>query len=279
MSFHTTVRCQTHPRPLIDAPALFRVDLPSAKSRPHHRGRRLTGMAIALLIRHGRTSANATGILAGHTEGVDLDERGREQAAELALRLLRVPLAAVVTSPLLRTVSTAQALIAPRDSAPPLHLDERVIEAHYGDWTGRALKELAKEPLWKVVQGQPSAVTFPGSGGEAMVAMAARAVGAVRGWDAQLEAEGGPDTVFAVISHGDVIKAITADALGMHLDTFQRLSCDPCSVTVIRYTSVRPFVLRVNDVGGSVDSLLPPPPSKRRSRRSTDAVVGGGAGS
>ena len=95
----------------------------------------------------------------------------------------------------------------------------------------------------------------------------------------QLEAEGGPDTVFAVVSHGDVIKAITADALGMHLDTFQRLSCDPCSVTVIRYTSVRPFVLRVNDVGGSVDSLLPPPPSKRRTRRSTDAVVGGGAGS
>jgi len=154
-----------------------------------------------------------------------------------------------------------------------------VIEAHYGDWTGQALKTLAKDPLWKVVQAQPSAVTFPGEGGEAMVAMAARAAGAVRAWDALVEAEHGPDAVFAVVSHGDVIKAITADALGAHLDTFQRISCDPASVTAIRYTPMRPFVLRVNDVGGSVAAFMPPPPAKRRRRRSTDAPVGGGAGS
>jgi len=235
-------------------------------------------MAIALLIRHGRTQANATGVLAGHTEGVDLDDAGRSQAADLATRLLCVPLAAIITSPLLRTQSTAGYLLEGRESAPPLHLDERVAEAHYGDWTGQKLSALAKDPLWKVVQSQPSAVTFPGAQGESMVSMAARAVGAVRDWDARIEAEHGAEAVYAVVSHGDVIKAITADALGMHLPAFQRISCDPCSVTIVRYTSVRPYVLRVNDTGGSFASLVPKPKSKTRRRRSTDAPVGGGAG-
>jgi broad specificity phosphatase PhoE len=111
-----------------------------------------------------------------------------------------------------------------------------------------------------------------------MAAMAARAVGAVRDWNARLSV-GGVDPVYAVVSHGDVIKAITADALGMHLDAFQRLQVDPCSVTVIRYTDLRPFVLRTNDTGGDLSGLVPPPKIKRRSRKaSSDAVVGGGAG-
>ena len=235
-------------------------------------------MAIALLVRHGRTHANATGVLAGHTEGVDLDDSGRTQAVDLASRLLPVPLAAIITSPLLRTHTTAGYLREGRTPAPPLHLDERVAEAHYGDWTGQKLSVLAKDPLWKVVQAQPSAVTFPGPQGESMVSMAARAVGAVREWDALIEAEHGAESVFAVVSHGDVIKAITADALGMHLDSFQRISCDPCSVTIVRYTSVRPYVMRVNDTGGSFASLAAKPKSKSRRRRSTDAPVGGGAG-
>jgi broad specificity phosphatase PhoE len=74
-----------------------------------------------------------------------------------------------------------------------------------------------------------------------------------------------------------VIKAIVADALGLHLDQFQRISIDPCSVTVIRYTELRPFVVRVNDTGGGFADLLPPK-KKRRRKASSDAVVGGGAG-
>ena len=82
-----------------------------------------------------------------------------------------------------------------------------------------------------------------------------------------------------MVSHGDVIKAIVADALGLHLDAFQRISVDPCSVTVVRYTDLRPFVLRVNDTGGDLSGLVPPPKAKRGRRSSSDAVVGGGAGS
>jgi len=235
-------------------------------------------VATVILVRHGRTAANATGVLAGWTPGISLDDKGREQAAAVAARLTVVPLTAVVTSPLERTRETADALLAGRDPLPALHIDERVGECRYGDWTNQPLKNLAKEPLWKVVQAHPSAAVFPGPEGESMAEMSARAVGAVRDWNARLSVDGA-DPIYAVVSHGDVIKAITADALGMHLDSFQRLQVDPCSVTVIRYTDLRPFVLRTNDTGGDLSGLVPAPKAKRRrGKPSSDAVVGGGAG-
>jgi probable phosphomutase (TIGR03848 family) len=228
-------------------------------------------VTTVLLIRHGRTAANASGTLAGWTPGVDLDDVGRKQAETLALRLLPVPLAAVVSSPLERTRETAAAILSGRADTPE-HVDDRFGEARYGDWTGQALKVLVKDPLWKVVQSHPSAVTFPG--GESMRGMQERAVDAVREWNTKL----GPDAVWAAVSHGDVIKSIAADALGLHLDQFQRIQIDPCSVTVIRYTELRPFVVRLNDIGGSVDGLVPAKGRRKRRTRDSDAAVGGGAG-
>jgi probable phosphoglycerate mutase len=203
-------------------------------------------------------------VLAGWTPGVHLDERGRAQAAELAARLAPVPLDLIVSSPLERCQETAQAILAGRDGLQ-VHTDERFGEVRYGDWTGRPLEELAKEDLWKVVQAHPSAVRFPG--GEAMADAQHRAVTAVREWNAGLA----PDAAFLVCSHGDIIKAIVADALGLHLDQFQRIQADAAALTVIRYTEMRPFVLRVNDNGGKVDDLL------AKSGRDSDAPVGGGA--
>jgi probable phosphomutase (TIGR03848 family) len=230
-----------------------------------------------ILLRHGRTTANAGGVLAGWTPGVRLDESGRAQAEAVAARLAPVPLAAVVSSPLERCQETARAVLAGRDLE--LRTDDRLGEARYGDWTGRAIKDLAKQPLWKVVQQHPSAVVFPGPDGEALAHTQARAVAAIREWDARIAAEHGPDAVWVACSHGDVIKAVLADALGMHLDLFQRIVVDPCSLSVVRYTETRPFVVRVNDVGGDVGGLAPPKKRSRRSRRGSDAVVGGGAGS
>ena len=155
----------------------------------------------------------------------------------MAARIAAVPLAAVVTSPLERCVETAQFVRDAQAKPPEWHVDDRLIECGYGDWTGRPIKELAKDPLWKTVQAQPSAVRFPN--GESLPEMAARAVSAVRDWDARL----GADAVWVACSHGDVIKAIVADALGLHLDQFQRIVPDPCSVSVIRY-GARPPVRR-----------------------------------
>ena len=233
-------------------------------------------MATVLLVRHGLTAMTGP-VLAGHTPGVHLDERGRAQAAAVAERLRPVPLAAVVSSPLERCTQTAELVAAGRDLA--VQVEPRLAEVRYGDWTGRPLKELAKLPLWKVVQQHPSAAVFPGAQGEGLAQTQARAVAAVRAWDASVTASAGSEAVWLACSHGDVIKALLADALGAHLDLFQRIVVDPCSVSVVRYTETRPFVLRVNDTGGDVAGLLPPRRrGGRRRPRSGDAAVGGGAG-
>lgn len=242
-------------------------------------------MPTVLLIRHGRTAANASGVLAGWTPGVDLDEHGREQATALARRLAVVPLSALVSSPLERCRQTASAVAAtagPKGfERPDVVTDPRLGECHYGDWTGREIKTLVKDPLWKVVQQHPSAAVFPGERGESMRAMQQRALDAVRDRDAAVAAEHGPHAVWAAFSHGDVIKAVLADALGAHLDEFQRIVVSPCSVSAVTYTPTRPFVGRVNDTGGDLTGLLPPPGRRRRRAPARvpagDAVVGGGA--
>jgi probable phosphomutase (TIGR03848 family) len=234
-------------------------------------------MATLILARHGRTTANATGVLAGRTKGVHLDERGTEQARAAAERLAGLPLAAVVTSPLERCRETARAITRAQSTPPGTATERGLVECDYGSWTGRELKALAKEPMWKTVQAHPSAAQFPE--GESMAEMSARAVAAVRKWDARIEAEHGPDAVWVAVSHGDVIKAILADALGNHLDTFQRIMVDPASLSVVRYTPLRPFVVSMNTSAGDLAHLKPPARKGRSTRRSSsDAAVGGGAG-
>ncbi len=221
-------------------------------------------MTTLLLVRHGLTAATGH-LLSGRTEGVALDERGLAQATALAERLRPVELAAIVTSPVERCVATAAAIAAGRrpDGGPqPVAVDERLSAVEYGEWTGRPLRELVKEPLWRVVQEAPSAVTFPA--GESLRAMAARAGDAVRDGNAAV----GPDSTWLVCTHGDLAKAIVADALSLHLDAFQRIAVDPCSLTVIRYGRGRPLVERVNDTGGSVAGLLARPGRDGRGRRS-----------
>ncbi|MEU9997387.1 histidine phosphatase family protein [Streptomyces sp. NPDC048370] len=227
-------------------------------------------MATLILVRHGRSTANTSGVLAGRLPGVALDERGLAQAAALPGRLAGVPLAAVVTSPLQRCRETVRPLLDARPDLP-LHTDERISECDYGDWSGRKLAELADEPLMQVVQAHASAAAFPG--GESMRGMQARAVDAVRDWNARVEAEHGEDAVYAMCSHGDIIKSVIADALGMHLDLFQRIHVDPCSVTVIRYTRTRPFLVRLGDTGDFA-ALAP----KESADPNGAAEVGGGAG-
>ena len=233
-------------------------------------------MPTVILVRHGRSSANGSGILAGRTAGVKLDDKGHEQAAAVAGRLATLPLVAVVSSPLDRCRQTAAAIVKPHTGLK-VASDKRLTECGYGEWTGRALKDLAKEPLWRVVQQHPSGVTFPG--GESMRAMQQRGVDAVRDHDARIAAEHGAGAIWVAVSHGDVIKAIVADALGMHLDAFQRIVVDTASTTVISYTPGRPFVVQVNDTGSDLSALVPPPPRKKtaRTRRipESDAVVGG----
>ncbi|MDQ1292339.1 MAG: hypothetical protein QG608_217 [Actinomycetota bacterium] len=272
-------------------------------------------MPTVLLVRHGRTTANAAGVLPGWTPGIHLDDRGRNQAGALARRLAPLPLVAVVTSPLERCRQTAELLLsaalvpsacshqsgqpprtvpapapAPRtddeSSGPPegrppgsapVVVDDRLGECRYGDWTGRRLRDLRGDPLWPIVQAHPSAVVFPGPEGESLRDLQHRAVSAIRDHDARVHGSHGPHALWLAVTHGDVIKVILADALGLHLDGFQRLVVDPCSVSAVRYTPLRPFVLKVNDTGEDLSGLRPESRNGHRAL-SSDAVVGGGAG-
>lgn len=222
-----------------------------------------------LLARHGLTALTGP-VLAGRTPGVHLSDEGRRQAEALAGRIAGVRLDAVVSSPLERCVETATAVAA--DRATAVKTDDRFVECGYGTWTGRPLEELAEEPLWRVVQAHPSAAVFPD--GEPMADVQHRAVAAVREWNARL----GEKAVYLVCSHGDVIKAIVADALGLHLDQFQRITADPAALTVIRYTPLRPFLLRLNDMG---ELRLPEDSEEKDGGENitgSDAAVGGGPG-
>ena len=229
-------------------------------------------MTTVLLVRHGLTATTGQ-VLTGWLPGVGLVERGRAQAKALADRLAPVPRDAVVTRPLDRCRQTAEAIVATRNAGNgrdgQLVIDDRVGECHYGDWTGKTLKDLEKDPLWPVVQAHPSAVRFPGPDGESMLDMQHRAVAAVREWNATL----GKDATYLICSHGDVIKSVIADSLGLHLDLSQRIQVDPCSLSVIRYTPLRPFLVRMNDTGRTAAGL-----ANGQQPRQGDAAIGGGAG-
>lgn len=210
-------------------------------------------MSTLILIRHGRSTANGKGILAGRTPGVGLDDTGAAQAAGLVERLAGVGITTLVSSPLERCVQT----VAPLAAALGVDIvrDDRVAEVDYGEWTGRALSDLAGEPLWRIVQAHPAAAQFPG--GESLAAVSARAVLAAR----EHCAAAGESGAVVLCSHGDVIKSILADALGLHLDLFQRIVVFPGSVSVVRYGPLRPFVERVNDTG-TLDTMRTPPPGE-----------------
>ena len=224
-----------------------------------------------ILLRHGRSTSNTAHVLAGRSEGVDLDDKGREQASELVERIGELPIRAVVCSPLLRCLRTIEPLTDALGVTA--NIDDRFAEVDYGEWTGRRIGDLVKEPLWAVVQAHPSAAVFPG--GEGLAQVQTRAVAAVRDHDARLAEEHGGDALWLACTHGDVIKAVVADALGLHLDGFQRVSADPASMSVIRYTPLRPFVLHLNHTGPRLTSALTAAPPAEGEAPPSDAVVGG----
>jgi probable phosphomutase (TIGR03848 family) len=205
-------------------------------------------VTLLLLIRHGANDW-VHGRLAGWTPGVHLNADGRSQAAATAARLAPLPLDGIYTSPLDRTVETAQAIAGPRGM--PLRLVEGLGEVKYGEWQGAELKELYKHELWPGVQFYPSGTRFPG--GETLGEAQMRMVATLDGLRAQH-----PKGIFAVVSHADIIKLALAYYVGMHMDLFQRLEISPCSVSAILFTPMGPRLLAYNDTG-SLEHLKPKP--------------------
>lgn len=224
-------------------------------------------MTLVVLIRHAHSLANGSGILAGRTEGVHLSPTGKKQANELARRLGEIPIKSLRSSPLERceqTISPWLRKISQIDPKLKVEVDQDLSEVDYGDWTGRKLRALSKESLWKKVQERPSQVVFPQ--GEGLAAMQERAMRAVqRGL-----AKRGKGHVI-LVSHGDVLKSIIAASLNMHLDEFQRIVVDPASISILDYSAPKPRLILMND---SRSRLTPELFLDRRAR----LLVGGGAG-
>ncbi|HEX5588483.1 MAG TPA: MSMEG_4193 family putative phosphomutase [Acidimicrobiia bacterium] len=202
-----------------------------------------------LLARHAVTAQTGP-LLSGRAPGIDLSDKGREQAAALGLRLAELPVAVVYASPIERTMQTAAA-VAEHHGLTVQELPG-VIEADYGEWTGGKIAELAKTDLWKTVQRAPSRARFPD--GESLAEMQTRMVSAL-----EVVVARHPGELVVVVSHADPIKAAIAHYTGMHLDLFQRIMVSPASVTVFELSQYGSAMVKCNDTG-SLDELLPPPP-------------------
>lgn len=220
-------------------------------------------MPKIILIRHAHSTANAAGVLSGQKPGVHLSKLGQEQSERLAERLGPISLAQIQISPMERCAETIAPWLAKYGKGVEVFEQSKLIEVDYGKWSGKKLSLLARAKLWRKIQGQPSSVTFPE--GESLAAMQVRAMSAVHEFFA------GDIETTIMVSHGDVIKAIVASALGMHLDDFQRIVIDPASVSILESSGGVIRVTRLNDSDSTLTAIL-------QSTKKRGHLLGGGKG-
>ena len=211
-------------------------------------------MPLLLLIRHGENEYVKTGKMAGRLPGVHLNERGRQQVADLVKALAVVPLKAIYSSPLERAVETAEPIAEGRKYK--IQLCPELLDTDIGKWQGRSLGQLSRTKKWKIVQQAPSRFKFPE--GESFLVAQARIVSTLDG----IAASHKPKDIVAVIFHADPIKLAVAHYLGMPLDHFQRLGCDTGSITVLYVSEMSAHLLKLNQTP-PFDFLLKPKMKKK----------------
>ena len=220
-------------------------------------------MPKIVLIRHAHSTANAAGVLSGQLPNVNLSKSGQEQSERLAERLGKLTIAQVHVSPMDRCSQTLAPWLAKYGKGVTVTLEPNLVEVDYGKWSGKKLATLSRAKLWRKVQGQPSAVTFPD--GESLAQMQVRAMQSVHDFFAS------DQEMTIMVSHGDVIKAIVASSMGMHLDDFQRIVIDPASITILESNGGAIRLTRLNDSDSSVSELL-------QSKSKRGHLLGGGKG-
>jgi len=195
-------------------------------------------MPIFLLIRHGETDYNKKMHLPGRLPNVHLNEKGRQQAQAVAESLAKAPIKAIYSSPLERTLETAEPLaVLHKLSVTPL---SGLLETDCGEWQGQSVKKLRRQKIWKSVQQHPSLFHFPA--GESIMDCQHRMVEVLE----TLRREYSDQDLVACFSHADPIKEVVAFYLGLPLDNFQRLSIDTASVTALLVTENGSRLLMLN---------------------------------
>lgn len=197
-------------------------------------------MTYLFLIRHGENEWTERGALAGRTPGVHLNEKGHQQAQDVAQRLKEQPISAVYSSPLVRCVETAQPLADALNL--PVRIEPGVLEVDYGDWRGGELKELGKRPEWQLVQLFPGGFRFPG--GETLRETQSRVIATLE----RIRTAHAGQAV-AIYAHGDVLRTCLAYYIGTPLDLFQRIQISTASISLIGFHRFGPRILGMNNTG------------------------------
>jgi len=222
-------------------------------------------VTTVILLRHAHSVANEKGVLAGRTSGVALSKKGIEQAENLKKRLGNLLPNSIRVSPIERCLQTIQPWLSEQGiSRKQIHMDNGISEVDYGDWTGKKLSFLALKKQWRVVQKTPSKMIFPR--GEALIDVQKRAMKSL-----MKAIEKSPGGVVLLVSHGDVIKSIVAEALELELDKFQKIVIDPSSISVLDFSKGKFRILHLNDSSTCFEYL-------GKKSRSMKSVVGGGSG-
>jgi probable phosphomutase (TIGR03848 family) len=196
-------------------------------------------MPVILLIRHGENDYVKKNRLAGRIPGVHLNAKGDDQARALAVKLGEAPVKAIYSSPLERAVETALPLA--QAVGQEIQLRDGLIEVDFGEWQDQRLKALSRTKLWKVVQGLPSRMRFPG--GEAFVEAQQRICREIEAIARQHE----PKDLVVCVSHSDPIKLAIAYFIGLPLDMFQRLSVAPASISALYLGETESRLLSLNN--------------------------------
>ena len=192
-------------------------------------------MTRFLFVRHGAHDFIERGVIAGRQPGVHLNSAGRKQAEQIAEAFSMLPINGIYCSPLERACETASPLAAKLGLM--LQIAEEFNEIDFGAWTNCAFAELEGVPEWKQWNSFRSSAVIPG--GESMIAVQARALKKI----SELRTRCG---LVAVFSHGDVIRAVLAHFLSVHLDLFQRLQIDPGSASLVEFDTTCVRVQCVN---------------------------------
>lgn len=164
----------------------------------------MAGSNEVLLVRHGETDDNAAGRFQGRRDTL-LNERGRAQARALAQRLRHEGLRALYTSPLQRAHATAQ-IVGDLLGLQAI-VDERLMEAEGGDWSGRLIAEVAAAAPEEWERWRRADPTFRLPGGESVAEQAARVAAALA------DVASGPLPAL-VVTHGGSIRAVGAISQG-----------------------------------------------------------------
>lgn len=221
-------------------------------------------MTTFLLLRHAHSEANEKGILAGRISGIELSETGRLQSSQLSAALGNFPIDRIICSPLQRCKDTIAKTASLRKKR--ILTNAAFIEMNYGSWSGRPLKDLAKEKDWKKIQKSPSTFIFPQ--GESFISAAKR-----------IEKELGklarqyPKECILIVTHGDVIKMALQMTNGGALDNFQKFVVDTCSISEVEWNRGSRAVVRSNMRITKAKKL-----KRKRGLSKNRTVLGGGSG-